>query len=509
MNVQVYSLPAHADWTCIQVKTPDSDVRTPIHLCCVIDTSGSMESDYKLENVKQSLKFLLDFLGPQDSVSVITFSETAKTILNQIAVTTSEKDNIRTRISIIRVESNTNLSAGIIQARDSLQIDTTNIKQSILLLTDGHANLGLMNTPDIIELVHNTIDKFNGTSISCVGYGTDHNIELLQNISREGGGSYYMVNNLEDVAVVFGDILGGLVSCVAQQVRIILPANTEVKSRYAASTSGATTEIIIGDMPAGVEAAFLAKLPIGEIIQLKGFNLQTHNTFEIDTVVSTTDDINLRVDGEAHYLRFEVLTLLEQSEPLMNWNANTANVNAHIAKITSLTTVINNYEQTHTHSLWPILLEELSNCKYHLEHRNYINIDNTGVMSQHASYLGRMRGLAAVPTLRPDLGWSPIARSIGMMSDEEIPGSFPLERTFSNNVQRQISAQMAASSIVTPLARQQAASNYSATQDPSVQSILSPLPMNRPLPRLMTLGASTPPPLTRQMAGSVMYNLDE
>jgi len=318
MNFQAYTLSKHPEWACLQVKAPESETRTPVHLCCVIDTSASMESYNKLENVKRSLQFLLDFLGPQDSISVITFSEAARTILTQTAVSLTEKDNIRTRISIIRVESNTNLSAGIIQAHESLQVDTSGLKQGILLLTDGIANIGLTNSTDIIELVRNTITKFNGTSISSVGYGTDHNVELLQSISTEGGGSYYVVNNLEDVASVFGDILGGLISCSSQQVRVVLPVGTEVKSRYGTNTVGDKVEIVIGDMPAGTEAAFLAKIPSGTIATLKGYDLMAHNTYEINSNVVTTTDALLQVNGEAHYIRFEVLALLEQTRSIMS-----------------------------------------------------------------------------------------------------------------------------------------------------------------------------------------------
>jgi len=527
MNFQVYSLASHADWACVQVKTPDSEARTPVHLCCVIDTSASMETDYKLANVKQSLQFLLDFLVPQDKISVITFSETARTILNQVAVTAAERDNIRARLSIIRVESNTNLSAGIVQSRESLEVDTSNIKQGILLLTDGHANMGLTLPADIIELVRNTISKFAGTSISCVGYGTDHNVELLQNISTEGGGSYYVVNNLEDVAMVFGDVLGGLVSCSAQQVRAILPAGTEVKSRYASNTTDAGVEIVIGDMSAGMEAAFLAKIPVGATVGLKGFNLQTHNTFEMTSVVAMTDDAALQVDGQAHYLRFEVLALLEQARPLMNWSTATAMVAEHITKITTLITTITDYQRDHAHSLWPILLEELNNCKHSLENRGHNNHESAGLMTQHAGYLGRMRGLAAAPSQGPHVHWggvSAVASDPGATPSGEVPGPIPLGRTFSNTAQRQISSQLAATSSATPLARQQASGR--STQDPSASPPMIPRAAPSLVPsmscglaptastgisRLMTLGVAVPPDwpstgLTRQNACGITEN---
>lgn len=435
MNFQAYTLSKHPEWACLQIKAPESETRTPVHLCCVIDTSASMESYNKLENVKRSLQFLLDFLGPQDSISVITFSEAARTILTQTAVSLTEKDNIRTRISIIRVESNTNLSAGIIQARESLQIDTSGSKQGILLLTDGIANMGLTNSTDIIELVRNTITKFNGTSISSVGYGTDHNVELLQSISTEGGGSYYVVNNLEDVATVFGDILGGLVSCASQQVRVVLPVGTEVKSRYGTNTVGDKIEIVIGDMPAGTEAAFLAKIPSGTVATLKGYDLMTHNTYEINSPVVTTEDAVLQINGEAHYIRFEVLALIEQSRSFMSHFGTPDGLAAHILKINACIATITEYRREHEHSLWDILLEELNTCKGLLENRHLAAVDSPQIMTQHAGYLGRMRGLPALSQTH--------SGGYGDPQNGSLP-PLPLTRAFSNSAQRHISSELCA-----------------------------------------------------------------
>jgi Mg-chelatase subunit ChlD len=446
MNFQAYTLPTHNDWACIQVKPNDFEARTPVHLCCIIDTSASMNTHNKLNNVKKSLQFLLDFLTPQDSISIITFSDKAHTILSQTSVTSTEKENIRTRISFIKTESNTNLSAGIIQAHECLlQTNTNNIKQGILLLTDGVANCGLILPQDILKLIRNTVHKFNTTSISSIGYGTDHNIELLQNISTESGGSYYVVNNLEDVATVFGNILGGLISCSAQQVRVILPIDTEIKSRYITNIVNNQLEVVIGDLPTGTESIFLAKIPTGSSITIKGYDLSSHNLFELNTHVNTTDNETLHINSEAHYIRFEVLTLLEQSQTLMNWNSTIDNINAHIAKIDEFIVIITNYRVTHEHTLWNILVNELNICKQSLLNRNQYNVDTPHILSQRTGYLGRMRGLPAT------------IRSFDRRDNDTISYDDPesistprlSEPVFSNYTQRQISSQLYASVIST------------------------------------------------------------
>ncbi len=427
MEFHAYTLTAYPEWACLQVKaltTTAVELHNPVHLCFVIDTSASMEEDKKLENVKRSIHFLLDFLSSDDMVSIVTFSEVAQVIIDKVAVTVTEKENIRARISIISVESNTNLSAGIVQSRDCLLNDTNKYKQGILLLTDGNANLGLTRPADILEIVANTIGGVRtGTSISCVGYGTDHNVELLQSISTDGGGSYYVVNNLEDVACVFGDILGGLMSCSAQQMRVILPPRTEVRSRYARNIVNGCINIIIGDMPAGMEAVFLAKIPTGTRVMLKGYDRHTHTPIQISTDVNIIDNAILHTNSEAHYLRFEVLTLIDQSRTLLSSFSSKDTIEEHVKKLTALINIITEYKSKTPHSLWDILLEELDNCVINLNNPYGNTTATPHILSQRAGYLGRMRGL-------PTSSQTPL-------------------RGFSNSVQRQISAELTTQ--VTPI----------------------------------------------------------
>ena len=435
MIFQAFNIQKYPDWACLKIKIPDTDSRVPIHLCCVIDTSISMSMSNKLENVKQSLQFLTDFLNPSDLLTIITFSDVARTIINQVNVTINEKNNIRNLISQIDTESNTNIGAGIIQTHESLLRSPHQIKQGILLLTDGVANIGLTHSSDIIELVHNTVTNFNGTSISCVGYGTDHNIELLQSISSDNNGSYYVVNTIEDVAIVFGDILGGLLTCIAERVTICLPNNTQVKSGYTVNCYNNTTEILIGDISSGREAIVLAKIPPGNTVILKGYNITTNDTFEINTVISNFNDYKIQIDAEAHYLRFDVLALIESSRYILSQSAELYrlnNIQLQILKINECLATIFEYTREHEHPLWEILVDELNNCKYILE-----NTHNTAsfipyILSQRVEYLGRMNGLPASLSIQPT-----------SLINNNLPSPRNyLANTFSNTIQRQISSQM-------------------------------------------------------------------
>jgi hypothetical protein len=111
--------------------------------------------------------------------------------------------------------------------------------QSVLLLTDGQANIGIKDKETLVEILlqsnHSnppeedstslpkkrdddveTASKILPFSVFTFGFGTDHNVELLKAVSDCANGVYYFVDDLDKVANAFGDCLGGLLSIVAQ-----------------------------------------------------------------------------------------------------------------------------------------------------------------------------------------------------------------------------------------------------------------------------------------------------
>ena len=52
------------------------------------------------------------------------------------------------------------------------------------------------------------------------GYGSDHNEDMLRKISEVGKGVYYFVQSVDGVSLAFADCLGGLLSVVAQNIKL-------------------------------------------------------------------------------------------------------------------------------------------------------------------------------------------------------------------------------------------------------------------------------------------------
>jgi hypothetical protein len=93
----------------------------------------------------------------------------------------------------------------------------------VLLLTDGHANRGVSEDGAIVRLLKGCLGSDgDNISVNVMGYGSDHNADLLQSLSQvsETSGSYYFIEHADNVSSAFGDCLGGLLSVSAQNIRV-------------------------------------------------------------------------------------------------------------------------------------------------------------------------------------------------------------------------------------------------------------------------------------------------
>lgn len=86
---------------------------------------------------------------------------------------------------------------------------------SFLLFTDGHPD----TNAGISELVEQSMGFLpKGCTLHTFGYGSDHNGTFLTNLAQAGKGSYYFLEKPDDIPNSFADVLGGLLSVVAQNL---------------------------------------------------------------------------------------------------------------------------------------------------------------------------------------------------------------------------------------------------------------------------------------------------
>lgn len=272
----------------IQITSEQSEVRVPTHFVLLLDTSGSMEEKNKLQNVKRCVEILLTILNDNDKISLITFSDSSETVLKRVPADSVHKSTILSKVLSVQAEGSTNLSASIANLKSVISEDT--MKTGVILLTDGHANRGVVDVPTVLEMFRTVKEQNPLLTTACLAYGSDHNAELLKAISSEGSGSYSLVTNLEDAATAIGDVFGSFISCCAQNVDLHLPLTSTVEGPVPVVANGSSLCIKIGDIYSGSNTMYVVNLPANLIREEKPLLTM------YGTLIPSLNQLNLNCD---------------------------------------------------------------------------------------------------------------------------------------------------------------------------------------------------------------------
>ena len=301
-------------------------VDNSVGVLALIDNSGSMDSDNRMSNVKRSLHCLVDTLKPTDAFSLVTFSSSAHILFRQVLMTDANKVLVRQQISGIHATTCTNLELGLQSIEEVLETPSKTQSQSILLLTDGEANEGRNTIPELTAIVRRIITANPRLTLDTVGYGLQHNAELLAAMAREGGGGYNIVTSLDHVATVFGDVLGGLRTTLFQQVKLFLPPTVRQISKFAlftppavavaTSTTVPKNEIFAGDLRESGEILFLldnVEVDADGItpLDIRCIDAQTGVAIRITNLVLSPPSVEDLLAGQVAYLRSKVVDFLQ------------------------------------------------------------------------------------------------------------------------------------------------------------------------------------------------------
>lgn len=201
--------------------------RKPLSLSVAIDCSGSMaeENGRKIEFAKRSLLKLIDHLTGQDTLGVVGFSDSVWTVFSPMKMTAENKEKAKVEVERLHPLQSTNLSGATLESFDQLKDASGDVVRA-MLFTDGLPTAGITDKGQLVALVAKKPEK---SGLTCFGYGNNHDPELLASMAKKGGGNFYFVKTPDDAPAFFGRELGGLLSCVAQNVKVKLSAKKDVK----------------------------------------------------------------------------------------------------------------------------------------------------------------------------------------------------------------------------------------------------------------------------------------
>jgi len=176
-------------------------------LVLIIDKSGSMGRNQKLEYAKAAAHTVTTTMKDSDLLSVIGFDSQPFVVIPMEPLSES-RPYFDELIDRLKARGTTFLLPALEEAERSLAQTGAAIKH-VVILTDGETGGTAAMYYDLVSSMHHD----GGVTISTIAIGSEANTGLLQSISRYGGGSYYQTDSpanlpqlfLEDVRQGGGD----------------------------------------------------------------------------------------------------------------------------------------------------------------------------------------------------------------------------------------------------------------------------------------------------------------
>jgi Ca-activated chloride channel homolog len=214
----------------VSARDVEAVERPRVNVTLVVDRSGSMDIRNRLGLVQSSLALLADRLAGDDTVSVVSFEDQARPILEPTPV--RDTDRILAAIEELKPGGSTNLEAGLRlgyeQAREGFDEDAVNL---VVLASDGVANVGDTGPGSLTEKIAE--EGSEGIHLVTVGYGMgNYNDHLMEQLADLGDGFYSYVDTFKQAEQLFGTELTTTLTPVAAEARAQVEFDPELVTSY-------------------------------------------------------------------------------------------------------------------------------------------------------------------------------------------------------------------------------------------------------------------------------------
>lgn len=214
----------------VQGKTQTRENVPAINLTYLIDISGSMAGENKLELIKKSLCNQVDFLREEDSISIVTYSNTAKVVLSSTPV--KNRKEIKSVINSLYASGCTNASDGLVLAykENKKRFDSKGVNR-VILCSDGDFNVGVTDDKELQSLIKQQAQS--GVFLTVLGFGMgNYKDNTMETLANYGQGSYHYINSKKEAKRVLEDENFGSMLTIAKDVKIQIDFNPAKVQSY-------------------------------------------------------------------------------------------------------------------------------------------------------------------------------------------------------------------------------------------------------------------------------------
>ncbi|MBX2992444.1 MAG: VWA domain-containing protein [Bacteroidetes bacterium] len=201
--------------------------RRPMNLSVVLDRSGSMSDQRKMEYAKTALATLIDKLERDDIFSLVVYDDVVD-VMHSAQRVGSDRNRLKQLVSDIYPRNSTNLGGGMIEGLKQVEKNVgKEYVNRVILLSDGLANQGITSPIELNRIAKRYRER--SISLTTMGVGLEYNENLMIGLAESGGGNYYFIESPTQLASMMNREFNSASSIVAQNVSIELQLGKGVR----------------------------------------------------------------------------------------------------------------------------------------------------------------------------------------------------------------------------------------------------------------------------------------
>lgn len=202
----------------------------PSNLVFLVDVSGSMNEPQKLPLLKESLRLLIQQLGENDRVSLVTYAGGTRVVLPP--TNGQNRGQILAALDSLEAGGSTNGTGGLQRAYEqAAEGFVSGGINRVILCTDGDFNVGISDPAQLKDFI--SLHAKNHTFLSVLGFGSGNlQDDTMEALADAGNGNYAYIDGLAEARKVLVEQMQGTLDTIAKDVKIQVEFNPAVVRAY-------------------------------------------------------------------------------------------------------------------------------------------------------------------------------------------------------------------------------------------------------------------------------------
>jgi Ca-activated chloride channel homolog len=250
-------------WAVLRIRVDEgpTEVRPPVHVALVIDTSASMGGE-AIVAARAAAAELVGSLQDGDRLTVVTFDSKPLLVVPSVELDDDARDEALQKVAAIEARGTTDLAGGLHVALADLMPHAAEGRVTrLVLLSDG--------VPNQADSIPSAVTQAAaaGITVTALGFGLDYDETLLASIAQGTGGTFHFLEAPAELVPLFRAENLRLQGIAAKELTLVLTTGPGVELRevvgHAFALPMPRLHLWLGDLSRGEERVVVVRLSVG------------------------------------------------------------------------------------------------------------------------------------------------------------------------------------------------------------------------------------------------------